>query len=170
MADRPTPDREPPSASYSPPRDHRPGWIGDGWGGSRSDARQGVTRSWSNARIPPEGAATGITPPTTDDAAARKPARGMVGTLGVAILGSLASAFYRHGLPDGSSPAIRESLGGALAAARESGSAELAAQAEAAFTDALQLTSLYGGVILVAAAAAVWKLTPSRLDLATVQH
>ena len=31
MADRPTPDSDQPSPSYSPPRDPRPGWIGDGF-------------------------------------------------------------------------------------------------------------------------------------------
>lgn len=92
------------------------------------------------------------------------------GTLGVAILGSLATAFYRGRLPSDASSVTRESLGGALAVAHETGSTALAAQAEAAFAHALQWTSLYGGLILFLAAAAVWRLTPARLDLAAVQH
>ncbi|GAA0959863.1 MFS transporter [Actinocorallia libanotica] len=91
-------------------------------------------------------------------------------TLGVAVLGSLASAFYRSHLPEDAAAPVRESLGGALAVAHETGSPALAAQAEAAFTGSLQLTSLYGGIIILAAAAAIWRLTPARLDLASAQH
>jgi serine protease Do len=47
MADRPDPDHVGPPASYSPPPNHRPEWIANGWG--RQDApgpAQGVRPGW----------------------------------------------------------------------------------------------------------------------------
>ncbi|MEV0586521.1 MFS transporter [Nonomuraea sp. NPDC050310] len=92
------------------------------------------------------------------------------GTLGVAVLGSLAATLYRGELPPGSPAVVRESLGGALAVARESGSAALAEQAKRAFTDSLTQTSLYGGAIILVAAVVIWFLTPRDLDLGASQH
>ncbi|GGQ14021.1 MFS transporter [Streptosporangium pseudovulgare] len=92
------------------------------------------------------------------------------GTLGVAVLGSLAAVLYRAGLPESAAPAVRESLGGALAVARELGSSDLAVQATRAFTESLEVTGLYGGVLMLVAAVAVWWLTPARLDLASAHH
>jgi S1-C subfamily serine protease len=103
MADRPTPDREQPSASYSPPRDHRPGWIGDGWGTSRGEPRPGVTGGWPTARnstdaSPPAGAAPGAGAGTKRQAAARTPARGALGTLGVAIIAAALASIGTYGV------------------------------------------------------------------------
>ncbi|MEV4015896.1 MFS transporter [Nonomuraea angiospora] len=92
------------------------------------------------------------------------------GTFGVAVLGSLAAALYRAELPEGATDAVRESLGGALGAARAIGSSDLAAQAMLAFTESLRTTSLYGAVLMLLAAVAVWWRTPARLDLAAAQH
>ncbi|MFI0421049.1 MFS transporter [Spongiactinospora sp. 9N601] len=92
------------------------------------------------------------------------------GALGVAVLGSVAAALYRAELPADAVHAVRESLGGALAVARETGAAALAAQAKAAFTDSLAMTGLYGGALMLVAAAIVWYLTPARLDLGAAQH
>ena len=51
MADRPTADSEHPSASYSPPPNHRPGWIGEGWGSSRgTQGRQGAKGGWAGTQ------------------------------------------------------------------------------------------------------------------------
>ncbi|MFC4014220.1 MFS transporter [Nonomuraea purpurea] len=92
------------------------------------------------------------------------------GTFGVAVLGSLAAVLYRAELPANATEAVRESLGGALALARESGATDLVAQATLAFTESLQATSLYGAILMLVAALAVWRLTPARLDLATAHH
>ncbi|GAB3074896.1 MFS transporter [Nocardioides zeae] len=98
--------------------------------------------------------------------------------LGIAVLGSMASAVYRYGLGDGasygldpaSSDAARESLAGALEVADGPGAALLAADASAAFTDALAWTGLAGGVLLLLAAYVVHRLTPRDLDLADAAH
>ncbi|NUP02037.1 MAG: MFS transporter [Nonomuraea sp.] len=94
--------------------------------------------------------------------------------LGVAVLGSVAAAAYRgelayHGPGAG---AARESLGGALDAARELGAqgAALAETAKAAFTDSLALTSGAGTALMLAGAVAVWLLTPRTLDLSAAHH
>ncbi|MEU6719122.1 MFS transporter [Nonomuraea sp. NPDC046802] len=89
------------------------------------------------------------------------------GTFGVAVLGSLATVLYRAGLPSDATAAVRESLGGALAVA---GGTDLAAQAQLAFTEALRTTSLFGAVLMLVATAAVWWLTPAKLDLTSSQH
>ncbi|GAA2361710.1 quaternary ammonium compound efflux MFS transporter QacA [Nonomuraea africana] len=92
------------------------------------------------------------------------------GTLGVAVLGSLAAAFYRARLtvPEGMpAQAVEESLGGALEAAREAGAAgaELARQAQAAFTESLAVTGAAGAALMLVAGLAVWWLTPRALSL-----
>lgn len=75
---------------------------------------------------------------------------GMV--LSVSILGSVAAAIYRHGLPAGASPEVRESLAGAL------GEPGVLGAATAAFTDGLAWTGLVGAFVIAAAAYAVWRL------------
>ncbi|MBB3726256.1 MFS transporter [Nonomuraea dietziae] len=92
------------------------------------------------------------------------------GTLGVAVLGSLATAFYRSRLtvPEGMpAQAVEESLGSALEAAREAGAAgaELARQAQTAFTDSLAVTGAAGAALMLVAGVAVWWLTPRALSL-----
>ncbi|MEV6039014.1 hypothetical protein AB0L65_48280 [Nonomuraea sp. NPDC052116] len=86
------------------------------------------------------------------------------------MLGSLAAVLYRAELPANATGAVRESLGGAVTVARESGSADLVAQATLAFTESLKTTSLYGAILMLVAALAVWRLTPARLDLAAAHH
>ncbi|MGV9773202.1 MFS transporter [Streptosporangium sp. NPDC003464] len=99
------------------------------------------------------------------------------GALGVAVLGSVAAAVYRGGLapPEPAMAGVtgraaevaRESLGGALEVAGGAGraGAELARQAQAAFTDSLAVTGAAGGGLMLAAAVAVWLLTPRDMDL-----
>ncbi|GIH80898.1 MFS transporter [Planobispora longispora] len=84
------------------------------------------------------------------------------GTLGVAVLGSVAAALYRGEVP----PGTPESLGTALEVAAATQDAALALQAQRAFSDSLVLTSGYGAVLMVVAAALVWWRTPADLDLA----
>ncbi|GAA3141233.1 quaternary ammonium compound efflux MFS transporter QacA [Planomonospora alba] len=87
------------------------------------------------------------------------------GTLGVAVLGSVAAALYRSRVPAGTP----ESLGTALEAAAAARDAALALQAQQAFSDSLVLTSGCGAVLMVIAAALVWWRTPAGLDL-TAAH
>jgi len=94
------------------------------------------------------------------------------GVLGVAVLGSLAAAVYREGLATSTLAALdpaaaaatRDSLGGALEVARTAGPG-LAAEATAAFTHSLSYAGLAGGLLMLAAAALVWWLTPHDLDV-----
>jgi serine protease Do len=57
MAERPNDDNEGQSASYSPPPQHRPEWIRNGWGDPTSPPpEQGVSRGWSpDGQAPPPG-------------------------------------------------------------------------------------------------------------------
>ncbi len=92
------------------------------------------------------------------------------GAFGVAVLGCLGTALYRAELPSGTSDTARESLSGALEAARSLGSPALAEQARLAFSTSLEVTGLYGGLFMLAAALLIWRLTPARLDLAAAHH
>lgn len=99
------------------------------------------------------------------------------GVLGVAVLGSLANAVYRHDLPAdvlqaggldaAGADAVRDSLGGALEVAGLAGpgGADLAARATAAFTDALSWAGLAGGAVMLVAVAVVWWVAPRDLDV-----
>lgn len=102
--------------------------------------------------------------------------------LGVAILGSVAALMFRDsltagslaklGVPDSQSAAARESIGGAMSVAQHmphNGSV-LAAHAQTAFTDALGVAGLVGGVIMLLSAIAVWFMTPPGLSLVDSQH
>ena len=92
--------------------------------------------------------------------------------LGVAVLGSVAAAMFRNSLPvedlaryGVTGDAVldaQESLGGAVSVAEQLGPAGngLVAQAQAAFTDALEVVGLVGGALMVAAAVVVWFMTP----------
>ncbi|WP_018653340.1 MFS transporter [Actinomadura flavalba] len=103
-------------------------------------------------------------------------------TLGVAVLGSIAAAQFRSALNPGEltadgvhGPAVdaaRESLAGALEVAHRLGDAGsgLAATARAAFTDSLETAGLAGGLLMLAAAALVWFLTPRELSIADAEH
>ncbi|MEV4752801.1 MFS transporter [Streptosporangium sp. NPDC049248] len=89
------------------------------------------------------------------------------GVLGVAVLGSVAAAVYREALPATAGDAARESLAAAIEVARQAGATgrHLAQQAKAAFTLSLEMTGLAGGVLMLAAALAVWWLVPRDLDV-----
>ncbi|WP_425829171.1 MFS transporter [Streptomyces fractus] len=77
------------------------------------------------------------------------------GALGMAVLGSIGTAVYRHGIPTDAPAAAHETLGGALAAAGQLPSAAahtLTATARQAFTDGMQAASIAGAILLLAAA------------------
>ncbi|MFF7278943.1 MFS transporter [Streptomyces griseorubiginosus] len=72
------------------------------------------------------------------------------GALGMAVLGSIGTAVYRHEMPGSAPDAARETLGGALAVAdRFPG---LATTAREAFTSGMQGAAIAGAVLLVGAA------------------
>ncbi|CAL9449616.1 MFS transporter [Streptomyces sp. enrichment culture] len=77
------------------------------------------------------------------------------GALGMAVLGSIGTAVYRHGVPDSAPAAAHETLGGALAVAdRLPGRAgdALATAAREAFTQGMQSAAIAGAVVLAGAA------------------
>jgi DHA2 family multidrug resistance protein-like MFS transporter len=78
------------------------------------------------------------------------------GALGMAVLGSIGTAVYRHDIPSGAPAAAHETLGGALAVARQlpgdAGQA-LATAAREAFTSGMQAAAIAGMVLLLGAAA-----------------
>ncbi|MFI7387074.1 MFS transporter [Streptomyces sp. NPDC049813] len=77
------------------------------------------------------------------------------GALGMAVLGSIGTAVFRHGVPADAPAAAHETLGGALAVAgRLSGDAgqALAVAAREAFTDGMRAASVAGVVLLLAGA------------------
>jgi EmrB/QacA subfamily drug resistance transporter len=86
------------------------------------------------------------------------------GALGVALLGSLLSAVYLHGIGDGAPGAARESVSSALAAAQRAGDAALAATARTAFVDAMGAVLLAcAGLTVIGAVLAALRL-PARAD------
>lgn len=104
------------------------------------------------------------------------------GALGVAVLGTVAGAVYRadlpvsrltsEGLSGEATEVVRESIGGALDVAKEAGAAgaELARQAQAAFSDSLAITGAAGAGLMLLAAVVVWWITPRDLDLSQGHH
>ncbi|MEU2620102.1 MFS transporter [Streptomyces sp. NPDC007157] len=78
------------------------------------------------------------------------------GALGMAVLGSIGTAVYRHGMPTTAPAQARETLGGALATAGrlpgDTGAALLHTAREA-FTNGMQGAAIAGAVLLVGAAA-----------------
>jgi DHA2 family multidrug resistance protein-like MFS transporter len=95
----------------------------------------------------------------------------MGGALGVAVLGSVLTAFYRghltevDGVPAAATEAARETLGGAAHTAAELGGGSGAAlmdSARLAFTDGMHLTSAIAVVIVLAAAVQAWLLLRGR--------
>ncbi|MGW1037053.1 MFS transporter [Streptomyces antibioticus] len=83
------------------------------------------------------------------------------GALGMAVLGSIGTAIYRHEMPAAAPAPARETLGGALAVAHElpgrAGDA-LAAAAREAFTTGMRGAALAGALVLVLAAVAAASL------------
>ncbi|MDH6219406.1 MFS transporter [Streptomyces pseudovenezuelae] len=77
------------------------------------------------------------------------------GALGMAVLGSIGTAIYRHDIPSSAPTAAHETLGGALAIAQRlpghTGDA-LASAAREAFTNGMQGASTAGAVLLAGAA------------------
>ncbi|WP_406173720.1 MFS transporter [Streptomyces sp. NBC_00996] len=77
------------------------------------------------------------------------------GALGMAVLGSIGTAVYRHEIPDGAPSPAHETLGGALAVARQlpgdAGQA-LTTAAREAFTSGMQAAAIAGAVLLLGAA------------------
>ncbi|MFJ2306809.1 MFS transporter [Streptomyces sp. NPDC087787] len=77
------------------------------------------------------------------------------GALGMAVLGSIGTAIYRHGVPSSAPAAAHETLGGALAVAGHlpgrAGDA-LATAAREAFTSGMHGAALTGAVVLLLAA------------------
>ncbi|MEV0185484.1 MFS transporter [Streptomyces sp. NPDC050625] len=78
------------------------------------------------------------------------------GALGMAVLGSIGTALYRHEIPDSAPAAARETLGGALATATRlpghTGDA-LVTTAREAFVSGMQGAAIAGAVLLAGAAA-----------------
>ncbi|MFG2478437.1 MFS transporter [Streptomyces fagopyri] len=77
------------------------------------------------------------------------------GALGMAVLGSIGTAVYRHGIPSDAPDAARETLGGALSAARQlpgDTGAALVRAAREAFTDGMHAAAITGAVLLLGAA------------------
>ncbi|MGW4171158.1 MFS transporter [Streptomyces chartreusis] len=71
------------------------------------------------------------------------------GALGMAVLGSIGTAIYRHEIPDSAPEAARETLGGALAVADHTPG--LATAAREAFTSGMQGAAIAGAVLLAGA-------------------
>jgi DHA2 family multidrug resistance protein-like MFS transporter len=86
--------------------------------------------------------------------------------LGITVLGSLAAAVYRAGLPANAPTQAQESLAGALIL----GDPGLSSTARTAFTESLTWFGLSGGLLLLAVAGLVLYLTPRTLDLAAAHH
>jgi MFS transporter, DHA2 family, multidrug resistance protein len=89
--------------------------------------------------------------------------------MGVAILGSLASALYRSNLPAfdlgaADLASVRDSIGDASVVADRLGTGRLLDQAGAAFTSAMTPTFLAGGLVAFVAAALAWALIPRDVD------
>ncbi|GAB3500712.1 MFS transporter [Amycolatopsis cihanbeyliensis] len=73
------------------------------------------------------------------------------GALGVAVLGSVATAVYRAELPGTASAAARDTLGGAVATARQlppAQAGELLGSAQQAFVHGMQVSAVLGAVLL----------------------
>ncbi|MGW1403998.1 MFS transporter [Streptomyces sp. NPDC002405] len=89
------------------------------------------------------------------------------GALGMAVLGSIGTAVYRHGIPSSAPAAAHETLGGALAVARQvpgrAGDA-LATAAREAFTSGMHGAALTATAVLLLAAAGA-ATTLRRIDV-----
>lgn len=88
------------------------------------------------------------------------------GALGMAVLGSIGTAVYRHGIPASAPAEAHETLGGALAVARQlparTGDALVVAAREA-YAQGMQAAAVAGVVVLLGAAGVALKVkTPDR--------
>jgi DHA2 family multidrug resistance protein-like MFS transporter len=82
--------------------------------------------------------------------------------LGVAVLGSLAGAVYRSGLPDGAGSVVTESVAGAIGTGYQQA-------ATASFTDAFAVVGLAGAVLVGLATLVVRRWIPRELKLTVPQ-
>ena len=78
------------------------------------------------------------------------------GALGIAVLGSIATAVYRAGLPATAPDAARDTLGGAAAVTGRR--PEVFDTARAAFTHGTQVTAWVGAALLVYTGIQAWLL------------
>lgn len=101
------------------------------------------------------------------------------GTLGVAVLGSIAALMFRIGLDrtgalEGIDATVaaqaRESLGAAFSIADQLALPALADNAGVAFTESLQIAGLAGGAIMLSVAAVVFLLTPKGINVTQASH
>jgi len=89
--------------------------------------------------------------------------------LGIAVLGSVLTALYRTGLPDLSAlpadtrAAVTDSLASGLQAL-QGGPVEYIADAQHAFTGAMQVTALVAAAILLVAGVVAWRVIPRVLE------
>ena len=83
--------------------------------------------------------------------------------IGITLLGSLAGAAYRAGLPEGVSQPVRESVTGAV-------STDWFVVASQSFVQAFSAVGAAGAVLAAAAAWIVWRLVPSELQLSDSDH
>ncbi|GMA36601.1 hypothetical protein GCM10025876_28050 [Demequina litorisediminis] len=94
--------------------------------------------------------------------------------MGIAVLGSLASLAYRLHLdvPAGTSPeasaAVEDSLATA-SAVLEPGD-PLLVQAQQAFTDGMQITTVVAAAVLLVGAAVAWRKIPANRTAVLVEH
>ena len=96
----------------------------------------------------------GVAPPERAGAASAisETSSELGGALGIAILGSIATAVYRGAVPAGAPDGARDTLGGAVAASERLSDPALLDSARDAFTDGLQVAASVGAVVLVVAA------------------
>ncbi|WP_432970181.1 MFS transporter [Dactylosporangium sp. CA-233914] len=92
--------------------------------------------------------------------------------LGIALLGTLHTVFYRNGLPDLSGlpdparQAVTESLASGAHVLTDAGPhAQILAHARDAFAHSMQLTSVIAALLLLVAAVIAWKVVPSNREL-----
>ncbi|QIM16006.1 MFS transporter [Leucobacter insecticola] len=99
--------------------------------------------------------------------------------LGIAILGSISALMYRaqlrasevlQAVDPATATQAQESLGAAVSLAEQTHRPELALEAGVAFTDALQVTGIAGGLMLLAVAALAFFLTPKGTDVTAAAH
>ena len=123
------------------------------------------------------------TPPAKagNAAAIEETAYDLGNVLGVAILGSVASLVYRQAArrrrrssttasPHPSAPPPRTRSVPPPRSPRGRAARRLADQAGVAFTDALAMTSLIGGLVMIAVAVVVLLTAPRGLDISQQQH
>jgi EmrB/QacA subfamily drug resistance transporter len=128
--------------------------VGAGTGLSLAPAMDAVLGA-----LPPEAAGSG--------SALTQTLRQVGGALGVALLGSLLAARYRHGLdlhalPGPAADAARDSVNGAVAVARTLRDPALLAGAHAAYVDAMDVVLLSCGVVALIGAVLVALRMPAR--------